>query len=91
MLVNGIHEVRLTATDNAGRATQATTTVVVRDNLKVLPDNIRTRLEVFVAEGKTGKFVLNVYLGHVASADVQEHIKAAPAHNLVDKSLPERL
>ncbi len=35
LLVNGIYEVRLTATDNAGRSAQATTIVVVRDNLKV--------------------------------------------------------
>ena len=35
LLMNGIYEVRLTATDNAGRAAQASTIVVVRDNLKV--------------------------------------------------------
>jgi RHS repeat-associated protein len=35
MLPNGLHEVRLSATDNGGRTGRATTVVVVRDNLKV--------------------------------------------------------
>jgi hypothetical protein len=34
-LVNGVHEVRLTATDTAGRVARASAVVVVRDNLKV--------------------------------------------------------
>jgi hypothetical protein len=42
----------------------------------VIPDNIRTRIETFAAEGKTGQIVLNVYCGGVVSADIREHIKA---------------
>ena len=52
----------------------------------VLPDNIRTRLEQFTADGKTGQIVLNVYCGGVVSADIREHLKAAPAKT-VDKSI----
>ena len=35
MLLNGLHEVRLSATDNGGRTDRATTVVVVKENLKV--------------------------------------------------------
>ncbi len=35
LLMNGLHEVRLSATDNGGRTERATVVVVVRENLKV--------------------------------------------------------
>jgi hypothetical protein len=35
LLINGLHEVRLSATDNGGRTERATVVVVVRENLKV--------------------------------------------------------
>jgi hypothetical protein len=53
----------------------------------VIPDNIRTRIEIFAAEGKTGQIVLNVYCGGVVSADIREHIKSTPTKAL-DKQIP---
>ena len=35
LLLNGLHELRLTATDNGGRTARATVVVVVRENQKV--------------------------------------------------------
>ncbi|HEU0042924.1 MAG TPA: DUF6531 domain-containing protein, partial [Jiangellaceae bacterium] len=40
LLLNGLYEVRLTATDTAGRSSRISTQVVVRDNLKVGPFSV---------------------------------------------------
>ena len=48
----------------------------------VIPDNIRTRIEAFTADGKTGQIVLNVYRGGVVSADIHEHIKSSKQKTL---------
>jgi hypothetical protein len=53
----------------------------------VIPDNIRTRIEVFAAEGKTGQITLNVYCGGIVSADIREHIKSTPKI-VVDNAKP---
>ena len=47
MLLNGLHELRLTATDRAGRQASHTIAIVLRDNLKVGPFSVTfTDLEV---------------------------------------------
>jgi hypothetical protein len=53
----------------------------------VIPENIRTRIEKFSADGKTGQIVLNVYCGGVVSADIREHLKAS-VQKSVDNSIP---
>jgi hypothetical protein len=48
----------------------------------MIPENIRTRLEAFLAAGQTGQVVLNIRHGGVVSADIHVHLKAAPQKNL---------
>lgn len=48
----------------------------------VIPENIRTRIEAFTSDGKTGQIVLNVYQGAVVSADIREHLKSVAKKNV---------